>query len=733
MANFQNVLALKGLYEQAGEISEEQFQGFSRKLIEGNPFVQTFEFISDDFVIRRVYPTAANRKLKELDLKRFPDATVDTARASASLVGTGREPVALSAPFVTKRGTRGIGIISPVVSENSIRGYVAAIINLDLLTASLRKKEMRSDVDFSFKIGSTWLQEPSPHKFYREKKFVIYDKEIILGAGTGGGGLISYKRLLIGYAWVTLIVGLIGYFRHMNRESSRLISEISVISHERANLELLMERIFDSSKLGVAVYDGSGRIIMHNRHVKEILHIHDSVIDENIFDLDIPETLADQCREILKSKRERVESFEVATEEDTRVIWYSCLLCRPQVEKENYYYLITQDITIHKKLLQDRYEQQKMETVGQLAAGIAHDFNNILSASSGYIEILKEKMISGEFADATSYVANIGKMNERAAGLVSKLLGYARRGKTEAVTFDLKEILSTLIEMSRNTFPKGIEMKSSLPLEQLLILGDVNQIESAFLNILINARDSMETRGTLRLSGEIKNLGEMKSTIGITPPSSRFIEIAISDTGTGMDKETLEKIFEPFFSTKREKGGSGLGLAMCYGIIKSHGGYIFADSVPRQGSTFTIYLPLVDTSIKKEQEPIDFPAPDGGKGRHVLVIDDEEDIVKFLREALHSKGYMVTSLSKPLEGIELLQKEPAEFDIILLDYSMPKMTGVECAERLKDINETLKIVLMSGYCEDQLIHRVTKAGVIDGYLKKPFKLNDLFKTISSLT
>jgi nitrogen-specific signal transduction histidine kinase/CheY-like chemotaxis protein len=731
MTNFQNVLALKGLYEQSEKISNEQFLGFARKLTEGNRFIQALEFISRDFKIERVSPIKGNENLIGLALKSSSDVTMETALKAASLVGTEREAVALSDPFVTRKGNRGIVIVAPVIRNTLVHGYSATLINLDLLTASLRHKEMRSEVDFSFRIGNIWLQEPYPHAFYRERKFIIYDKEIVLGAGTNGG-FIPYKRILIGYAWLTLIAGFVAYFRHVSRESSKLISEISVISKERSNIEMLMERILDSSRLGVAVFDRSGIIIMHNRHMGTILNIDGSATGKNLFDLDIPESLRDSCRETLKKIPGQVESFEVAFKQDNRVIWYNCLLCCPQVDEQNYFYLVSQDITMNKRLLQDRYENQKMETVGQLAAGIAHDFNNILSASSGYIEILEEKMGAGEHAEALSYISNIGKMNDRATGLVSKLLGYARRGKTEAIVFDLKEIVSTLIEMCRNTFPKEIELKSSLPLEKLRVLGDPNQIESAILNILINARDSIKDRGTLKISGEIKNLREMKSAIGVLPSSERFIEIALSDTGMGMSEDVLGKIFEPFFSTKRDEGGSGLGLSMCYGIMKSHGGYVFADSIKGQGSTFTLYLPLLEEEMNtpiadNDENP---PLIASGSGTHVLVIDDEEDIIKFLKEALQSKGYRATCITNCQDGLEFFKNNSERVDMVLLDYSMPKMTGVECAEKMKEIRSHVGIILMSGYSEEQLINRVIESGTIDGFLKKPFKLNDLFRALS---
>lgn len=726
--NFQNVFALKALYENSEEVSETTFQRYTRGLMENNPHIAALEYITADFVIQRVSPVTGNEKVLNLDLKETPDITLETAERSLRLLQKGKNPAVLSDPSKLIQGFRGVVMIAPVVRGDIIQGFAAAAINVDLLTASLREKEVLSDVNFSLRIGDSWLQKPSAEKEYREKTSVIFGKTITMGAGITRP-LISYKRLLIIYSWVTIIVGLIILFRYLDRESKRLISEISVISKERSNLQALMEKILETSRLGVAALDRAGNIIIHNRQFKFFIDAEDPVIGNNFFELALPESIKKRCQTILESNMEDVESVEVALKTEDKVLWYNCLICCPRVDENKYCYLITQDITIKKKLLQDKFEEQKLETVGQLAAGIAHDFNNILSASSGYLEVAQQKIDLGELTEAHMYMQNIERMIDRAAGLISKLLGYAKIGKTEASTLDLKNILTTLIEIARETFPKNIEIKSSLPPEKLTIVADVNQIESAFLNIMLNARDAIKDSGIIKIHGEVKTLREMKSTAGEIPVAGRFIELTISDTGHGMSVDTLERIFEPFFTTKRDRGGSGLGLSMCYGIFKSHGGYIFADSVEEKGTTFTIYLPLVEVEHAESRNAGTHVKKEKIKQLNILVIDDEEDINKFLTEAIKARGHAVRCTNTGGEGIEVFKAKKEEIDTILVDYGLPKMTGLECAKLVREISRDVKIIMISGHTDEMLISVEIENGVIDGFLKKPFRLQEMFDVI----
>ncbi|MDH3258194.1 MAG: CHASE domain-containing protein, partial [Deltaproteobacteria bacterium] len=365
-ANFQNVFALKALYENSEEVSETTFQRYVSGLMANNLHIAALEYITADFVIQRVSPVKGNEKVLNLDLKETPDITLETAERSLRLFQTGKNPAVLSDPSKLNQGFRGVVMIAPVVRGDDIQGFAGAAINVDLLTASLREKEVLSNVDFSLKIGDSWLQKPSPEKEYKEKTFVIFGKIITIGAGITRP-LISYKRLLIIYSWATMIVGLIVLFRYLDRESKRLMSEISVISKERSNLQALMEKILETSRLGVAALDRTGNIIMHNRQFKFFIDADDPVIGNNFFELALPESIKKRCQTILESNMEEVESVEVALKKEDKVLWYNCLICCPRVDENKYCYLITQDITIKKKLLQDKFEEQKLETVGQLA------------------------------------------------------------------------------------------------------------------------------------------------------------------------------------------------------------------------------------------------------------------------------------------------------------------------------------------------------------------------------
>ena len=385
---------------------------------------------------------------------------------------------------------------------------------------------------------------------------------------------------------------------------------------------------------------------------------------------------------------------------------------------------IVEDITKRKSLEEQLFQSQKMESIGRLAGGVAHDFNNILTSIMGFAEILKLK-----YDDATTVTGRaaeaIYKGSIRAANLTKQLLGFARGGKYESKPLDINNVIREIINMSEKIFEKSIDVTLNLDEKVKNIEGDLNQINQVFTNLIINAKDAMPTGGKLSFKTENFVLDDDHKDIFPDPKSGDYVKISVSDTGIGMSKQIKDNIFEPFFSTKGEGKGTGLGLATVYGIIKNHKGYIFCESEPGHGTTFSIYLPATE---KKEiaQET---------KGKYIkgtgtiLVVDDEEFVREMTKNWLKEIGYNVLIAENGLEAVDIYKIRKNEIDLILLDMIMPKMAGKETYSNLKKIDPDVKVIFMSGYNKDDMNSDNYYKDIV-GFIQKPFRLEELSKIIS---
>lgn len=380
---------------------------------------------------------------------------------------------------------------------------------------------------------------------------------------------------------------------------------------------------------------------------------------------------------------------------------------------------IQRDITEEKKLYEQLLIAQKMESIGTLAGGIAHDFNNILSIILGYAEILKD-MVN---FDSPLYrpVDIIQKSAERGASLASKILTVAKKGKTERRVVNLNRIVEDTLDILYRSIPKEIEIKIKLQKELPPIKADPTQIQQVIMNLAINAKDAMPEGGILSIetSKARKEFGVSK---GITS-DNEFVRLTVSDTGRGIEKEMQTKIFDPFFTTKEKGAGTGLGLYIVHTIVTNHRGYINLYSEPGRGTRFNIYLPVYKGRIEEEQE---IKIEDLKGSGTVLVIDDEEDILRLTKDLLAPVGYNVLTAKDGREGINIFKERKDEIRVILLDMIMPGMSGREVFQKLKEIDQKVKVILCSGYSEEGFneIKQLLKTGIID-FVQKPFSRTTL--------
>ena len=368
-----------------------------------------------------------------------------------------------------------------------------------------------------------------------------------------------------------------------------------------------------------------------------------------------------------------------------------------------------------------------MESIGTLAGGIAHDFNNILMGIQGNASLMLLKTKSSQ----ASYekLKNIETYVENGTELTKQLLGFARRGKYYAIATDLNDVIDKSASMFGRT-KKEIRIHSDLQPDIWTVEVDRGQIEQALLNLYVNAWQAMPQGGDLYLKTENVILdADFINNKPYKVEAGDHIKITVTDTGSGIDKETQERIFEPFFTTKEMGRGTGLGLASVYGIIKSHGGYINVYSETEIGTTFSIYLPASGQEVQQEKrEPIVTVSKGSGT---ILLIDDEEMIIKVGEELLQELGYEVLVAKSGQGAIKLYKKNTDKIDLVIMDMIMPGMGGGETFDHLKEINPDIKVLLSSGYSINGQASEILKRGC-DGFIQKPFNINQLSEKIQGI-
>ena len=394
---------------------------------------------------------------------------------------------------------------------------------------------------------------------------------------------------------------------------------------------------------------------------------------------------------------------------------------------------IARDISDRVKAEQQRealqsqfFQAQKMEAVGILAGGVAHDFNNLLQAVIGYSELLLDQKKPGD--PELEDIQRIYDSGKRGADLVKSLLMFSRKVQPELRPIDLNHEIAQVRKLLSHSIPKNIKIDLRLSDALERILADPSQTGQVIMNLAINARDAMPDGGTLTI--ETANVELDKAYCAIDPELSpgAYVLLAVSDTGQGMDKETLSHIFEPFFTTKEKGKGTGLGLATVYGIVKQHNGRITCYSEIEHGTTFEIYLPAIQTDKAPETQTEAGPIQRGTET--ILLVDDEETIRNLVTRLLNKFGYKVVTANDGKEALEIYQRECNSISLIILDLIMPVMDGKKCLAEILRVNPNAKVVLASGHSESGLASGAT-AGAM-GFVKKPYDMWQLLTRIRDI-
>ncbi len=386
---------------------------------------------------------------------------------------------------------------------------------------------------------------------------------------------------------------------------------------------------------------------------------------------------------------------------------------------------VKRDITAEMEMERRLAQAQKMEAIGTLAGGIAHDFNNILSAIIGYTEMAEVDLPEG--SRSRQDLREVLKACNRAKDLVSQILAFSRQSEPETKPLRADLIASEALKMLRSSLPSSIKLRRSIKRDIPLVLADPTHFHQIMMNLCTNAAQAIEDEhGTMEVALDAVEVDrESAARIGGLPPGS-YVILTVRDTGAGIRPEVRERIFDPYFTTKQMGEGTGLGLALVYGIVKDYGGGITVESEAGKGSTFTVYFPAAGTAEEEKAPPRQVRLPWGRE--RILLVDDEEAIAKLGEQYLSRLGYEVTTRQSPVEALEMFREDPQRFDLVVTDMTMPDMTGDKLAAEMLAVRPDIPIILCTGYSRRMSAERAREIGV-KAFVMKPLTQHELAFTV----
>ena len=452
-----------------------------------------------------------------------------------------------------------------------------------------------------------------------------------------------------------------------------------------------------------------------------------------------PDFFPESTRTSLIEHLERAKAGEICSVECLALdmegceVWYHTTFVPARSDEGRIEYIIASSVDIterkqaedkQKQLEEQLHQAQKMETLGTLAGGIAHDFNNILQAIRGYADMSMDEVPRKSQAHAD--LQEVMKATNRGKKIVQKILAFSRREAHEPRPLRIHPIVREALNLLRATLPTTIDLRQELKRECGTVLGDSGQIHQVVTNLCTNSFQAMGKNGGV-LMVSLKKLVSDDEFLQSHPKlnEQEYVQLTVSDTGEGMDQTTMARIFEPFFTTKNRGEGTGLGLSVVHGIVTSHKGDIIVESEPGQGTTFRVYFPVIESAAEKARKSDGKIA--GGHER-VLLVDDDRVVISVIKRLLDRSGYDVTTRSGGVESLETFRAHPDDFDLVITDQTMPKMTGMKLAGELLNIRPDLPIILISGF-GDEVTEKSARARGIKEFILKPVSREDLSKAV----
>ncbi|MEH1940817.1 MAG: response regulator [Nostoc sp.] len=387
--------------------------------------------------------------------------------------------------------------------------------------------------------------------------------------------------------------------------------------------------------------------------------------------------------------------------------------------------VVNTDITQKKQLEAQFLRTQRLESIGTLASGIAHDLNNVLAPILMTAQLLETQVHDERSRRLLQMLITNAK---RGANLVKQVLSFTRGIEGDRTILQLKHLIREIQQIIKQTFPKSIEVSTQIPQNLWTISGDATQLHQVLMNLCVNARDAMPNGGILKISAENILIDENYAKMHIDAKVGHHIVVTVADAGIGIKPEILDRIFDPFFSTKELSKGTGLGLSTVLGIIKSHGGFINVHSEQGKGSEFKVYLPAQEATETIEEQEQELPS---GQGELILVVDDEAAIRDVTKTSLESHNYKAITASDGIEAIALYAEHRDKISLVLTDMLMPSMDGITTIRTLRKINPDVKIIAVSGLSSADKVNTAYQMG-IKAFLSKPYTASQLLQTISTV-
>jgi two-component system, cell cycle sensor histidine kinase and response regulator CckA len=490
--------------------------------------------------------------------------------------------------------------------------------------------------------------------------------------------------------------------------------------------------LLDVTKDAIIVRDWSDRILFWNKGA------------ERLYGWRKEETLQRECDRLLSGKGlpqlEQIEQELLAQGEwqgeldqitksgDAIVVESRWTLMRDEENNPKSILIVNSDITQTKQLEIQCQRKQRLESIGTLVSGISHDLNNLLSPILTVAQLLAKKFPDADERSQEMFQA-LEINAKRGADLLKQILWFYRGVEGQRVTLDLAYLIAEIKSFVEQTFPKSIEIVTQVPGDLWSVLGDITQLHQVAMNLCLNARDAMPDGGKLTIAVENLVIDATEAKKNIDAKVGSYVSLSVSDTGCGISLEIMDRIYEPFFTTKEMGRGTGLGLSMVAAIVESHNGFIEIASEPGKGSTFKICLPAIETPILTVKEALEFP---DGESATVLVVDDEAVNCRIAKTMLETYGYNVLTTIDGIEAIALYAQHQTAIEAVLIDMVMPSMDGASVVRRLKQIDPDVKIVAISGLVFKDWMAELLGTSV-KAFLSKPYAIEELLMTLKQVT
>lgn len=489
--------------------------------------------------------------------------------------------------------------------------------------------------------------------------------------------------------------------------------------------------LLDKAQDAIIVCDLNYQILFWNKGAEQVYGFaQDEVLGRTIDDVmhDGDETPLQNAHADIDKRGEWKGTVEQFKKDKTKIFVTSrWALVRNDKGKPDYILIINTDVTEQRRIEEQLLRSQRMESIGTLAGGIAHDLNNVLAPILMASEMLQMSEVK---EDSKRWLSIISENAERGSNLVKQVLTFARGVEGERISVHLKPLIKEIVKVLRETFPKSITIKYEIDPDLWIVKADPTQIHQVMMNMAVNARDAMPNGGTLTFKAANKSIDEQYARVLPDAKVGTYVEIEISDTGTGIPSDISSRIFDPFFTTKELGKGTGLGLSTSLTIVKSHGGFLNLYSEPGKGTRFSIYLPAesVGDTESPQKQKLPYPA---GNGETILVVDDEENIREVTRATLEKFGYKVLVADDGTDALAVYAGEKDEIALVITDMAMPYLDGAATIRALRKINPNLKIIAASGLRTNEQSAETANLD-IQAFLTKPFTTEILLTTIDKV-